>query len=269
MKGKHEIDIQHPEAWELLVSIEDSQVRYILFTPTVANSLVIGEVARTEDSIQGLEDAVYDSKVLLNEYKRVRVVVHPQHFILLPLDATDDDCSSLVSDTFPHDEGNTAVCAMPLNGVKVAYLLPRGLQAFLGRTFNYPEIVPHLVPLCEHFKELEQDENNSRMFLHLSEERINLAIYRDGALMCANTFSFTNAQDAAFFSLSAWRGHGLNQLTDELRLLGDNNLLAEMTPVLRNYVKHVMPAAYPAAAMRLGRNAMQAPFELILLALCE
>jgi hypothetical protein len=58
-------------------------------------------------------------------------------------------------------------------------------------------------------------------------------------------------------------------LTDELQLTGDGGQRASMTPELRKYVKYVMPAVYPAAAMRLGRNAMQAPLELILLALCE
>ena len=48
-----------------------------------------------------------------------------------------------------------------------------------------------------------------------------------------------------------------------------SSMLGTMTPVLREYVKYVMPAVYPAAAMRLGRDAMQAPLELILQALCE
>jgi len=51
--------------------------------------------------------------------------------------------------------------------------------------------------------------------------------------------------------------------------MGDNTMRAAMTPMLREFVKFVMPAVYPAAAMQLGRNAMQAPLELILQALCE
>ena len=69
--------------------------------------------------------------------------------------------------------------------------------------------------------------------------------------------------------MNAWRANGLDQLTDELQLTGDADMRAAMTPALRDYVKYVMPAVYPAAAMQLGRNAMQAPLELILLALCE
>lgn len=269
MEGKADINIQHPEAWELLVAIGDQQLDYILYTPAVAGSLQIGHASRTDESLQALEDATYDTPELLNDYHRVRVVVQSSHFVLLPIEASDDDCAGLVRTAFPADEGEAAVCPMPENGVKIAYLMPRGTQAFLGRTFSYPEVYHHLYPLCEHFKGLNRGDNLSRMFLNLNAESMDMAIYRKGEFLCANSYRFTNAQDATYFALNAWRANGLDQLTDELHLMGDNAMRAAMTPQLREFVKFVMPAVYPAAAMQLGRNAMQAPLELILLALCE
>ena len=269
MKGKQEDMIQHPEVWQLLVSIDDGVVRYILFTPKVANSLVLGEVACRDDSLQALEDAVYDTPVLLNDYQRVRVVIHPRHFILLPGETADEDCTLLLHEAFPHEDGEVNLCPMPNNGLKVACLLPHGMQAFLGRTFNLPTVFPHLVPLCEHFKTLGRGDDRMRMFLHLTDNHSDLAIYRDDAMVFANTYPFTDAKDMVYFILGAWRSHGMDQLADELQLMGNNALQATMTPLLREYVKHVTPAVYPTAAMRLGRNAMQAPLELILLALCE
>ena len=88
MKPNEDINIQHPEAWELLVSITDKQVDYILYTPSVANSLIVGDVARVDDTLQALEDAVYDTPILLNEYKRVRIMVHSQHFVLFPAETS-------------------------------------------------------------------------------------------------------------------------------------------------------------------------------------
>ena len=269
MKQNKDISIQHPEVWELLVSIADKRVDYILYTPTVANSLIVNDVAWLDDSLQALEDTVYDTPILLNEYKRVRVIVHSHHFVLFPAETSDEDCIALLRHAFPGDDGDAAVCPMPLNGVKIAYLMPRGLQAFLGRTFNFPDLYHHLFPLCEHFKGLDHDDDVSRMFLNLEEERMDLAIYRDGNLMCANSYDFTNHQDAVFFVLKAWRTYGLDQLTDELQLMGNRESCAAMTPELRKFVKYVMPAVFPAAAMRLGHNAMRAPLEMILLALCE
>ncbi len=263
------INIQHPEAWELLVSIEDKQVNYILYTPTVANSLIVGDVAWSGGSLQELEDAIYDTPEILNEYKRVRVVVHSRHFVLLPGETGDDDCRTLVRQAFPNDDGDVEVCAMPRNGVKIAYLMPRGMQAFLGRTFNYPSVLHHMAPLCEHFMELNNGGDLSRMFLHLNSDSMDVAVYRKGQLACANNYVFTNADDAVYYAINAWRTFGLDQLTDELQLLGDNAMQSTITPLLREYVKYVMPAVFPAAAMQMGRNAMQAPLELILLALCE
>lgn len=269
MNGNGHTHVEHPEAWELLVSIDDRTVKYILFTPAVANSLITGVVARADASLQGLEDAVYDTPVLLGEYKRVRVVVHSSHFVLFPAAADDASCLSLLRQAFPDDNGDAAVCAMPENGVKIAYLLPQGLQAFLGRTFNYPMVCHHLVPFCEYFKGLQHADDVSRMFLHLDDERMDLAVYRDGGLLCANTYQFSNSQDAVYYALNVWKCHGLDQLADELQLMGNPEPCAAMTPGLREFVKLVMPAEFPAAAMRLGRNAMQAPLDLILLALCE
>ena len=269
MEGKEKFDIQHPEAWELLVSIEDKRVDYILFSPSVPGSLAIGQVERADESLQGLEDAVYETPDLLNDYKRVRVVVHSSHFVLFPSEMSDADCQELVRHAFPDDDGDAAVCPVPGNGVKMAWLMPRGMQAFLGRTFNYPQVVHHLAPLCGYFVEHNRDDDKSRMFLHLEDERMDLAIYRDGALQCANSYPVTDDQSDAYFVLNAWRTHDLDQLTDELLMMGDSDRCAAMNPLLREYVKHVMPAVYPTAAMQLGRNAMQAPLELILLDLCE
>lgn len=269
MKGKETINIQHPEAWELIVSVDDKRVDYILYTPSVAGSLIIGGAQRADNTLQALEDAIYDTPQLLNEYKRVRVVVHSPHFVLLPGETSDEYCQELVRQAFADDAGEAEVCPLKLNGVKLAFMMPHGMRAFLGRTFNYPEVCHHLMPLCEHFSGMAHGNSLARMFLNLDAESMDMVIYREGGLQCANTYPFANAQDAAFFAMSAWRAYGMDQLTDELQLTGDADLRAALTPVLREYVKFVMPAVYPAAAMRLGRNAMQAPLELILLALCE
>lgn len=268
MEGNQNINIQHPEVWELLVLLDDRRVSYILYTPTVANSLITGEVALTDDSLQGLEDAVYNTPVLLGEYRRVRVVVRSSHFLLLPPATSDEDCKALLGTAYIGDDGETTVCATAC-GIKVAYIMPRGMQAFLGRTFNYPLVYHHLHPLCDYFQSLNRGDDIARMFLNMRDGMMDMAIYRGGEIQCANSYPFASTQDAAYFALNAWRSHGLDQLTDELQLMGDGALRSAMSEELRKYVKYVMPAAYPAAAMQLGHNAVQAPLELVLLALCE
>lgn len=269
MKVKSDIHVPHPEVWELLVSISDGQLDYALYTPTADNSLALGTVTLHDMSLQALEEAVFDTPALLNEYRRVRIVVRSRHFLLLPEDAGDVDCVMSVRQVFPEDDGDARVCPVASNGVKIAFLMPRGLQAFLGRTFNYPLLYHPMASLCKYFKGLDKGGNRSRMFLHVNGTNLDLAIYRGGRLLCANSYPFRHVKDAAFFALSAWKANGLDQLADELQVAGAGEQCAELVPLLRGYVKNVVPAAFPLAAMRLGRNAMQAPLELILLALCE
>lgn len=269
MEGNEKTTIRHPEAWELLVSIEDKQVNYALFTTTVAGSLITGKVARADESLQALEDAVYDTPELLNDYKRVRIVIHSPHFVLLPGETSDEDCEQLLHEAFSTEDTEAIVSALPSSGVKSAFLVPCGMKAFLGRTFSLPEVYHHLQPLCEHFGALRRGEGPSRMTVLLKTGRMDLVIHRNGELQCANSYPFANPNDAAYFALNAWSTHGLDQLTDELHVAGEPEVCETVEPLLKQHVKLVMPAEFPAAAMRLGPAAVKAPLELILLALCE
>ena len=269
MEGKIKIHIEHPEAWELLVSIGGRQLNYILYAPSVAGSLIIGDVPLADNSLQALEDAVYNTPELLNEYKRVKVTVRSQHFVLFSDMVADDDCLSFLPRVYPEDDGDVAVCALPGHNTKIAWTMPSGMQAFLGRTFNYPAVCHHLAPMCAHFAELNAGAERSRMYVNMDDGSMDLAVYRDGALQSVNSFPLASHQDAVYYALNTWDSHHLDQMTDEIQVMGESEACAEIVPELREFVKHVMPAVYPAAAMRLGRNAMQAPLELILLALCE
>jgi len=198
------------------------------------------------------------------------VLAGSNHHLLLPGGTTDDQARTLLRATYPSDDGDACVCQLPHNGLTMAWTLPRGMQAFLGRTFNYPAVYHPLYPLCEHCRTVAG--GTTRMVLNLHERSMDMVIHdREGNLLTANSYAFNHAEDAAYLALHAWRTHGMDQLADELQLMGDGAPRAAITPLLRKYVKYVMPAIYPAAALRLGRNAMQAPLELILLALllCE
>ena len=61
----------------------------------------------------------------------------------------------------------------------------------------------------------------------------------------------------------------MDRQRDELQLAGDRRVRDELAPELRRFIAYVMPAIYPARAMQLSHDAMQAPIDLIYLALCE
>ena len=268
-----DITIQHPERWALDVAVSRRWVQFILYAPEQDGSLVTREI-RVDDSLpvlQAVENAVYDNPVLLDDYGRVRLVVRAPHFVVVPAEVASDPAlaADVLAATFPGDDTEAATCLLPHCGVGIVYGLPRGMMAFLQRTFNTPPVVHHLYPLCEHFMGLNASTTIARMFVNLHDDTMDLAVYRQGRLVLANSLPLRSTGDAAYLVLHTWQSLGLDALTDEIQLTGDKALRDALAPELRQYIKYVMPAIFPAAAMRLGPDALRAPLDLILFATCE
>lgn len=267
------IDIQHPEYWTLQLAFGPSEVQYTLHDIDEENSLITGTLPldlSCGNYLKAAENAIYDNPVLLNDYKKVRIMVESQHFMILPEAFADElDAQDAFEVMFPDMEGDFALCALPRCGVHIAYEMPKGLLGFLQRTFNMPPVVHHLYPLMEHFKHQDEHRTGACMHLNLHPERIDLLIVRDRALVMANSFPCTDAANAIYYALNAWQSFGLDANKNELFVTGGKPLRDAAIPTLRKYINYVMPSIFPAAALRIGQDAVKAPLELILLALCE
>ena len=106
------------------------------------------------------------------------------------------------------------------------------------------------------------------MFVHLYDNRIDMCIFGKDELLMTNTFHYREVDEAAFYMLNAWQNWGLDVRNDELQLSGDKSLRDSLTPQLRKYINYVMPIIFPVSAMKIGQDAIKAPFDLILLSQC-
>ena len=87
-------------------------------------------------------------------------------------------------------------------------------------------------------------------------------------MLFANYFEYSNLEDAFFYIMNAWKTVGMGA-DDELHILGDKEDRRTLLPKLRTYIQTVIQTIFPAQLLRLGKNAMSAPFDLIVLPLCE
>lgn len=266
------INIQQPELWTLQLSLGEKAIEYILFTDAQDNSLIMGQIDLDNSAgsyLKAVENAVYDNPLLLDDYRQVRIIADSSHFVIVPREYDDFDAQDALKATYPDSDGDTAVCNLKRCGVKIAFEVAKGLLGFLQRTFSTPPVFHHLHPLCEHYKRLNEGTTTSRMFLNLGDNHMDMVVYQGGNIVLANSYDYRSSQDAAYYVLHAWESLGLDRLTDEVQLTGSKAQRDAIAPILREYIGYVMPAIYPAAALRLGQNAMKAPFDLIMLALCE
>lgn len=269
-----DINIQHPEQWTLQIALHARVMRYTLVNKAHDDSLIAGEIpldpSLAGSYLKAVQNAVYDNSLLLDDYGCMRILIDSPHFLLLPGDTQDEDeADQMMRTMFPELQGDTAVCALHGCGVNLAFEVSTDLLSFLQRTFVMPTIFHHLYPLCEHYVQFCKGSGVSRMFLNFHDNMMDMVVFDRGALNMANTFQIRNASDAAFMALHAWQSLSMDVHNDELQLTGDKLMRDEVTPLLRRYISYVMPAIFPAAALRLSHDATRAPFNLITLALCE
>lgn len=268
-----EIDIQHPEFWTLQLNLCEKSLLFSLHDIDEDNSLIVGNInldLSGNNYLKALENAVYDNPVLLNDYRKVRVMAESSHFALLPPQfGSEDDALEVFKAQFPNHEGDFALCTLPRCNCHIAFSMPEGVIPFLQRTFNMPPVFHHLYPLCEHYKGHDANRGVACMHLNLRQDFIDIVIIKNHELAMANTYSCSQAQDIVFYTLHAWKAYGLDATKDELLLTGPKNLRDMVTGSLRQYIGYVMPAIFPASALKIGQDAVKAPLELILLALCE
>lgn len=282
MSTKAEINIDHPELWNMGLHITGNKIKYLLVNTSAENSLTTGEfdIADNADSaLKAIEAVIYDHQ-LLGDFNDVRIVVDSRHFVVLPPDFQPDDtlgadgqssAQTAVEAAFGRMEGDLGYCRLAKCNAAIAFEMPKGLTAFLERTYFQPRIVHPLYTLCEHYSGVNADSGIARMHLNFAPEgnRMDMVVFGKGQLMMANSFEFDLAADAVFYVLHAWSSLGLDSMSDEIQLTGNRDMRDAVMPKLREYVRYVMPGIFPAAALRLGQDAVKAPLELTLLALCE
>ena len=262
--------------WTLSLLLSGDNLWYILRIDDGAENARAGHLALVDSDVNGvlktLEDTVYDNGFLLDDYRRVKVAVRAPRFSLLPGEYRDrdEDAHRAHRATTTSTDVDIITAYAERNDIVAAFEIPRGVYNFVQRTFNSPPVTFHLLPLLEHYKTLSEVAATARVYLNFhSADTMDIAVYdAEARLLMANTVTFRTIDDAAYYALNAWRIHHLDNDSDhEIVITGDNTCRAEVAQLLRRYVKRVTLAIPPAAIIRLGDEAQNAPLELQLLAL--
>lgn len=261
--------------WNLSLKISDSALDIALRSTVEDNSLILRHVGfdRAAMSVpKALEEAVYDNPLLLCDFGRVDVVVDCPRLAFVPAAvASDGDrLEKAASLLWPGDDtGKLIVNDIPRAQAALMMKLDSDIAGFIARTFNNPPVCHRLTPLCRYFSFQSRAVNNIKMFVNVSPDAVDIVAFSNNGLLLANTFRTTTVADALYYCLAVARSCSFDQLNDEMMLSGDRAVRDSLTPLLRQYVNYVMPLVFPSDIYRHGKEALAAPFELIILPLCE
>lgn len=227
--------MENPQEWTLVLHVQQRELAYALMHDTL--SPVVGSMP-VDDSLprlRAVEDAVYDTPLVLDDYRQVTVVVDAPHFALTPPQLPSPVREKILRASFSSVTGEVAECDTA-SGPGVVFELPRGLHSFFDRTFNMPPVLHHLAPLIDYV----HDHSQVNVLVHChGRDMIDVVVEYDGTLRLANCYECAGDNDALFYVLQACKAVGVDALHHELVLAGDEPACERLEPLLRDYFKHV------------------------------
>ncbi len=258
--------------YTLMMRIAHNELIYVYYHPAEDNSMVSKQFAipQGDNRLKHIESIIYDNEILLQKFRRVYIILPSQHFVLIPSEiTTTGDNNMYFNAIYNEKEEELIETRLPHTAIELLSGVERNLLSFLQRTFDNPALLHPLSPLIEYFYRRSRLGNQSKLYAHIYKGTVDIVCYNRKGLLLANTFTYCHSNDVAYHILNVWQQLKLDQRTDEVQLAGDINIRREVTPLLRNYILTVVPVIFPSHSHVLGSDAMQIPFDLTALSLCE
>lgn len=271
--------IEAPEMWRLSVEAHQGSVDVVMYSPVEENSL-IHECLPLDSALSPLaafEELVYENPLLLSDFRKVDIIIDTPRYTFLPSDcATDEVCGQAVRTLWP--QVSLSARAIPVSDTLDTLVMgiDPGMAAFISRTFL--DAVPShpMAVLAKYFRRISAQGNTGKIYARLAPAAVDVIAFRtadarSGAspLRVACSYPAPTPDDAAYFILASARQAGFDLDVDEIMLCGDTRIREQVAPKLRAFARFVMPVIFPSEIFKAGKAALEAPFELVILPLCE
>lgn len=271
MLGKDLID--RPQQWQMVLEVSASALSVVAFSDYEEQALIAHTItfnAAAPTPLRALEDTIYDNPMLLLDFKRVIILYDTMRFLPVPEKAIKhpDMANALFRRVFPADttitSGTTIVhTTLPRMNAAISFEMPNDVLNFLQRTFHNATIAHPLAPSAIYFQAKHPARCHGKMLVNLYGNRLDIIILGENAPLALNSFKIVEPLDAVYYIMSARANNALRD-TDEIMIAGDRMARAAITPLLRRYVRYVMPAIFPSVMFRAGKASLGAPFETVL-----
>lgn len=249
----------------LTIDIEKDKLTYLVNGNGVKPEMATVDFDNGIDLKQAIENAVYNTPLLLEDYSSTTIALHSQHFVVMPAELMPK-ADLVFQASFSSLDGEMMLCKVKSTDAAIACDVPHGVTSFLKRTFGNPELLHHLAPLIAYCAEAYADDNGC-LHININKEEAHIVATRNGKLQLANTYPYRSVDDIIYFALAAFKECNFDSHADKILLSGDNELRSQLAERLRQRVAYAMPELFPAQALALGREAINIPFNIIATAL--
>lgn len=267
--------VQHPQHSRLSMLLHPHSLDVLVTSRVADNSLQWHTLTLDKAApsvLAAFQNAVYDNPLLLAPFGTVDILVDTPHFIVVPPGTDTETAHGMLAQLYPNEDFVTNLSTAEASGQQsalIATALPTELAKYIGRTFHRPRVAHRLAPMSRFFSVRGRMGNTERIHLHLHAGAIDILAYGRQGLLMANSFVSGSAEDDLYYALAAARSLQFDNSADRMLISGDAARRDALLPLLRRYISYAMPAIFPAAMLRAGSEALNAPFELVSIPLTE
>ncbi len=263
--------IDNPNLWRLYLEVTDRALEVVAYSTYHDQSLIHRRMPfdpAAKSAEHALGSLIYDNELLLAEFDRVCILIDTPRYMVVPSEITDDTAQQMATALWGHDI-TVLTDTLPVQGVKLIMAADRATASFLRRT--YPTVTPHhpMSQLITYFYNTDRLNNASRMYLYMRDNRLDIIHFDSSTLKIANSFAITNADDMLYYTLLVAGHTGFDMRNDDVMVCGLSPHRDAFQTLLRKYAGYVMPVVFPSQMYHAGKAALESPFELIVMPLCE
>lgn len=255
----------------LLIKLQANGLYAAAFDPLEDDTYrCLANIFSGQETDEALKNRIYENPQLLQEYGRTCILVDSPHFTFVPeeIEPAEENRRDYYDFCFPDHTDYIVENRLQHNRAYSLFGIGHDLYGFLCRTFPTAAILHPLTPLCEYFALNSRNGNEAKVYLHIQENHFCLIVFKQGRLLFANRFDGATADDIAYYTLQVYKQLSLDRLRDRIYLTGSKTMRPVVTALLQEYVQAVLPYPFPSQLFRLGKETLDAPFDLITIPLC-
>ena len=203
----------------------------VLFEPYVVKSGV--------SIAANLREAFKTSELLMNPYKRARVVLDSDILMVPVENFSEEQMETFYRHAFPGKEAVT-VCynVLPdLNSVAV-FAISKDLKLVLDDHFQNVNIITAMSAVWRHLHQRSFTGNRNKLYGYFHEKRLEIFSFQQHRFKFCNSFDASRAHDSLYFLLYVWKQLQMEPEHDELHIVGDIPEQEWLVSELRRFLKN-------------------------------
>lgn len=188
-----------------------------------------------------LREAFKTVELLQTPTKRARVLVDSPSLVVPVDEYKERDSEALYKHSFPYAEGCAVVSnVLPDLSSVALFALNRDLKLVVEDHYQDVNYVYLMRPVWDYLHHRSFIGNRRKLYAYFHDGVLELFSFERNHFVFCNRYDTRHMKDAVYFILFVWKQLALDQMYDELFLVGDMPQKEELVATLKTYVSTVV-----------------------------